>query len=127
MTDTTAPEKTAQQMTKKEMLALPDADWTNPKWWNSILIIPLRTKHDSGYAHIALVGVDEKGIAREVLTACSDDIEWPLAPSGFGNESDIRTDAYYPSGVLKLWSRRYEFRVSHPVSTARIECRKVEK
>ena len=125
--------KRASEMTKKELLTLPDAVWNQGgTWYESLLMIPLRTKHESGYAHIALIGVDKDGYAREVLTRCSDDIQMPFAPAGYARlgmaeESDLRFDCFHPSGVLKLWSRRYQFRVSYPVSSVRIEVRIVDQ
>lgn len=116
--------KTVHEMTKKEILDLPDAEGgAEAKWWRSLLIIPLRTKHDSGYSNMAIVGVDEDGQG-EVLVRYCDDLQFPLAPSGFQDEADLRMDCYYPSGVQKLWSRRFEFRLEWPGSSSRIEVRK---
>lgn len=99
------------QMTKKDLLALPDMQWDAEKWWAAILVIPLRTRHESGYANIATVGVDREQVAREVICRYSDDIELPSAPMLGGDYQDLRMDCLWPSGVLKLWSRRYEFQV----------------
>lgn len=110
----------AQDASKKDLLALPDADWTTAKWWRSLILIPLRTKHDSGWSNMALVGVDREGVAQEVLSRITDDIEWPV-------HAYFRTDCYWPSGALRIWSNYVEFQIKHPGSSATIETREIER
>lgn len=133
----------ARTATKKELLALPILDWGIDRgWWDALLIIPGRHKHDSGYAHIAIIGVrfgkvgvrgDKDSGPGEWAShklAYGDDIQWP-AQSGYpgGSMRDygaLRTDSYHPSGVLRLWSGEYEFSTTSPLSSVTILIRPKE-
>lgn len=115
---------------KSELLSLPEREWNAPQaWWSALLIVPTRQKHDSGYSIIAIIGVDKDHEAREIIARC-DDIHWP-AQSGISKSmpdySALNTDCYWPSGVLRLWSREYEFSVKWPTSSTDILIRRVEK
>lgn len=123
----------ADKATKRELLALPHLPWGEPRgWFDALLIIPGRHKHDSGWAHIAVIGVNhvDGGDEAEHIIAYPDDLHWP-AQSGISDYSDftrsygsLRTDAYHPSGVLRLWSSEYKFSVDHPTSSVDILIRK---
>ncbi len=116
---------------KSELLALPMLPWADERgWYDALLIIPGRHKHDSGWAHIAIIGVTNvkgEGDMAEFMLAYPDDISWP-AQSGLSaampNYGALRTDAYYPSGVMRLWSGSFEFSVSSPVSSVDILIRR---
>jgi len=114
---------------KTELLTLPFRGWNAPeKWYTSLLIVPSRKMHDSGWAHIAVIGV-EGDEATEII-AFPDDIHWPaqssLTPPGtpLSDYGALRTDAYWPSGVLRLWSGIYEFSVDSPTSSVDIRIRR---
>lgn len=116
----------ANQAKKSELLALPHVErGEEPGWWDALLIIPGRHKHDSGWAHIAIIGVkhrDGSDWASHIL-AYPDDIQLPaqspISPRNL-NYGALRTDAYHPSGVLRLWSREYEFSTGSPISSVEI-------
>lgn len=120
---------------KSELLALPTLGWDEPRgWYDALLIIPARKKHDSGWAHIALIGVvfdkeDGPGDRASHVLAWPDDISMPDNPTypAIGKSFDIRMDAYYPSGVSRIWSRKYQFSVSSPVSSVDILTRPKER
>lgn len=106
--------------TKTELLKLPDRSWDAEldKVYDELLIVPGRTKHDSGYSHIAIIGViGSKPI--EIL-AYPDDIELPKALEASSYSMDFRMDCSYPHGVLRLWSNRYKFKVGFPTSSTTI-------
>lgn len=122
--------------TKTQLLALPHLEWKEPRgWWDALLILPTRKKHDSEWAHIALIGVkfrDDNGVKGDFAShtlAFPDDISWPPASSMSAGYQypGLRTDAYYPSGVLRLWSPVYQLSVSSPVSSVDILIRKKDK
>lgn len=112
---------------KKAVLALPEADWreSGNLWWESLLIVPTRKMHDSGFARIAIIGVNAH--QAEQILGYPDDIQWPAQSGISGTMPDygaLRTDAYWPSGLLHLWSREYEFN-AHGVSSLDIKIRRV--
>lgn len=123
----------ASKATKRDLLALPHLEWSAARgWFDALLIIPGRHKHDSGWAHIAIIGVryvEGVGDWAENVLAYPDDIHWP-AQSGLGDTDylraygALRTDAYHPSGVLRLWSSEYEFAIDSPLSSVDILIRK---
>lgn len=114
---------------KKSLLALPSAEWNSAGeygWWDSLLIVPdtAHAAHDSGYCHIAVIGV-RKNVA-QVILAQPDSISLPenasILPGRFYGH--LRMDAYWPSGILQLWSREVEFSISSPLSSVDILTRK---
>jgi hypothetical protein len=112
---------------KRELLKLPRRAWAAPEvWWRALLIVPTPKMHDSGYALIAIIGVDAEDEAQEIL-AYPDAITWP-AQSGYIDSmpdyGGLNTDAYWPSGVLRLFSTEFEFAVTNPVSSVTIKIRK---
>ena len=119
-----------EHMTKKELLALPDAEWPwGDRWFRGLLIIPLRTKHETGYANIAAIGFDQDGIVLDVMTRQADVIDWPMAHrnnedmSGFFPKSDV----LWPSGAIRYWAPGFEMQCEYGGSYVDIQVRKVEK
>lgn len=112
------------KFTKRDLLSLPSAKWDDPGWWDSLLIVPTPRKHESGFAHIAIIGVVEVGRTSEAtkILAWPDDIQWPAQSglSGLVDYGGLHTDAYHPSGVLRLWSREYEFSTTAALSSVTI-------
>lgn len=108
---------------KSDLLKLPEFEWSEVgmEWYDSILVIPTRLKHDSGWSRIALVGA-RKLRAIKIL-AYPDDIHWP-ANGNYGY--DWRMDSFYPSGVLRAWGSNKEFSVDYPTSSVEIKIRKKE-
>ncbi|MGO1566430.1 MAG: hypothetical protein ACTHXC_00270 [Brachybacterium sp.] len=113
---------------KKDLLSLPEIKFTeDPGWWRFLLIVPGPHKHDSGWAHIQIVGgavIDHVSYAMFSL-AYPDVIELPSAPAGLAS-GDFHVDAFHPQGVLRLWSNYHEFSVSPPTSSVDILVRRKE-
>jgi len=109
-------------MKRKELLALPVREWNKESYYDSVLIVPTGRKHDSGYMLMAIVGVI-KGEPKEIAAYC-DDIGWHTpAPKVYGDGytiADIRTDMFYPSGIIQIWGRGI-FKVGTGLSTTDIE------
>ena len=102
------------------MLAMPNRkDKDMERLYKAIFVIPAGTKHDSGYMHIAIVGlwVENK---KEKYKICSypDDINWVLPNSKMPNYNlaHLRTDCWYPEGILHFWGRG-QFKVDWSSST----------
>jgi len=122
----------ANHASKRDLLKLPMLSGVGPAgWYDALLIVPSHHKHSSGWAHIAVIGVmytDEGDSATNIL-AFPDDLQWPAksALKEFGDLSDygaLRTDAYYPSGVMRLWSRHFQFSIDFPTSSVEILLRR---
>ncbi len=105
---------------RKELLKIPNRKDSNmDRLYNSILVVPAGTKHESGYMHIAIIGCWTEG-KEERYEICSypDDINWILPDSDRGNYklAHLRTDCWYPEGILHFWGRG-SFRVDWGSST----------
>ncbi len=94
---------------RKELLKMPERkDEDMDRLYKYILIVPAGTKHDSGFMHIAIIGcwVENK---EERFEICSypDDINWLLPDSNRGSYefAQVRTDCYYPQGILRFHGR----------------------
>lgn len=109
------------KFTKKKLLKAPKRKNINlERVYRSLLIVPAGSKHESGFMHIAVIGVyseDEK----EKFEICSypDDINWitPPQPVRPYKLAAIRTDCYYPQGILHFWSNYHSFKVGWGSST----------
>ena len=118
---------------KTDLLKLPDAKWGVEAWYDFLLIVPTRKMHDSGYAHIAIIGGkydSENGDQAVEIIASPDDLQWPTETaisSRMPEYGALRTDAYWPSGVIRLWSGEYLFGVDHPTSSTAIKIRRYAK
>lgn len=117
---------------KKELLALPKRHWDKTTEYDSLLLVP-NGKHDSGYALIAIVGVNQRTPV-EIAAYC-DDIVW-----GFPTEHPydsvylprcgyhahvMRTDCL-PSGIIHIWASSENtfsgrFRVGSSLSSTEVE------
>ena len=133
--------KHPSKFTRKILLSLPRRDWKTPKEYDHLLIVPTGKKHDSGWALIAIVGinyVDTKEYG-EIAAYC-DDIMWNFPkehPYGKHSESGttgscLRTDMYYPSGIVRMWATREhyfsgKFKVGCSLSTTEITLKVVLK
>lgn len=112
------------EFTKEDLIDLPHVNWGDPEeWWDALLIVPTPYEHDSGWSHIAIIGVrrvDGDDMAVKVL-ATPDDIHWPARSAiGAMDYGALNMDSYHPQGVLRLWSRYYDFSASGPVSSVDI-------
>ena len=102
-------------MTRKELLALPVCKFTEQesRKYASLLIVPAKKLHDSGYRLMAIVGLDKKGKPIEIADFC-DDIEWRIPMINAGSRlaySPLRTDMYANLNCLHAWTRYGYFTV----------------
>ena len=109
---------------KKELLKMPVRDWDDTsRKYSQILLVPSGRKHDSGYMHIAVIGVyEEEGKPKYEIAAFPDDISciFPVKDYGTFNFPLVRMDCYYPSGVLRYHARNGKFTVSEALSSVEI-------
>jgi len=108
---------------RKELFALPRRKWGESKEYDSVLIISTRRKHDSGWAIMAIIGVNEQKPV-EIACECCDDIEWMFPPMKYAGNfaiGQIRTDCCFRSGAIHAWSRYSRFRVGLALSSTEIE------
>ena len=84
-----------------------------------LFVVPAGTKHESGYMHMAIIGMWKEG-KKENFEICSypDDIHWHIPDSNRGQYqlAHLRTDCLYPQGVMKFWGRG-QFKVDWGSST----------
>lgn len=97
----------------KELRSLPIRAWDKTTTYRSLLVIPTGKKHESGYAIMAIIGVDEKGVPIEIAADC-DDICWKIYEA---TSYDFRTDMLYPQNAIHFWSAKYDFRVGSSLSS----------
>lgn len=106
--------------TAKELLKLPDREWDKITEYDSILIVPAKIKHDSGFMRIAIIGV--VGGEPKEICAYPDDINWDMTE--FKQDyscTGMRTDCYYPQGILHFWCRGVKFIVGEALSSTEIK------
>ena len=103
-------------MTLKELRSLPFRNWNETKLYKSIIVIPSGKKHESGWALMYIIGVNEEQIPFEIAAYC-DDICWKM-PTPI--EYEFRNDMFYPSGAMHFWSRKYYFEVGSSLSSTGI-------
>lgn len=110
-----------EKASKKEILKnTPQRGWNETsREYDKIWLIPAGTMHDSGYMHIAIVGVWKEG-EEEKREICGypDDISTYFTPMKLANSdySLVRMDCYYPSGILQYHGRG-KFKVSEALSS----------
>ena len=113
------------KVTKKELLKMPIRKWDDTsRQYDKILLVPAGTKHDSGYMHIAIIGVYVvKGITKYEIAGYPDDISClfelqKLEGSKF-SYAKVRMDCLYPSGILQYNGNGY-FTVGEALSSVDI-------
>lgn len=104
--------KPFQNLTHKQLLSLPVRDWGEISIYDSLLLVPARKMHDSGWMLIAIVGIRE-GEAVEIA-AYPDAITWE------GKLDMLKTDCTYPTGVIHFWTRGCVFEVGDACSSVDI-------
>ena len=121
-------ERDLNKWTRKMFLSLPRREWDETSSYDSIVILDNRTKHDSGYACMVIIGI-EKGVPKEVCAEWCDDIEW-IIPSPRLCETypigQFRTDCFLKSGAMHVWSHNAIFIVGIAVSSVTIELRRID-
>lgn len=103
-------------MKAKELLKLPRRDKfkiIKRSIYNSIAVINTKRKHDSGFALMALIGLDNNCEPIEIIGYCAD-IKWELNGLSFFNEM------FYPSGAIHFWSIDANFETVYNYSTTLI-------
>lgn len=100
----------------KELRKLPQRDWNKQTDYDSLYVINSGTKHDSGFAWIDIIGINDE---EKEIAACCDDIIWDV--SLVNSEYNFRSDMLYPSGVLRFWSKGFKFRVGASLSSTTIK------
>ena len=117
--------KHINKWTRAELLALPDREWGRPTpTYDSILVLPTKRKHDSGWGMMTIIGVTNTQPI-EIVTTGADDIEWltpdcQRLPSSTYLFAGMRTDCAWRSGAINFWLHNHVFEVSHPVSSVTI-------
>jgi hypothetical protein len=108
------------RLKKKDLLKSPVRKWDETsREYSEILLVPAGTKHDSGFMHIAIIGVYEEN--KYEICGFPDDIScyFPMlnygGPIGFDRPL-VRMDCYYPSGVLRYHGNG-TFKVSEAISS----------
>lgn len=57
---------------KGELLKLPKRDWNKTSWYNGLLLVNTKQKHDSGYNNFAVIG--ERGLKPVEIVGYMDDL-----------------------------------------------------
>lgn len=111
------------KLSKKELLKSPERKWDDSsRLYESVLLVPANTKHESGFMHIAVIGVyTEDKIEKYEICAYPDDISCFFPIVNYVNEDTyrfalVRMDCYYPSGILRYHGNG-KFHVSEALSS----------
>lgn len=109
--------------TKKELLKMPLRGWAETSHeYDQILLVPAGTKHESGFMHIAIIGVIDGGEkTRYEICGYPDDISCFFPYEQVTNRpwALVRMDCWYPQGVLQYHGRG-KFKVSEALSSQEI-------
>lgn len=109
-----------EKLNRKTLKELPDRAWDVTTRYDSICLVPSGLKHDSGYMMIAIVGI----IDRKAVEVCAypDDICWNFTDYKQDYDiSGVRTDCFYPSGVMRFWARNTSFEVECALSSTTVK------
>lgn len=113
------------EITKKQLLNSPHRQWDDTRrLYDQVLMVQGKTKHESGYMHIVLIGAYREGeeIKYEVC-GYPDDVEWNFGePVRFGDNKEfsfsrVRMDCWYPQGVFQFHTRSGKFHISTALSS----------
>jgi hypothetical protein len=111
--------KSILECTRKDLLSLPERDWNIQSTYDSLLIMNSRKKHESGWAKIIVVGVNDS-IPIEIITQSSDDIMIMFDKEKLFLDSSIHFDCCPKSGAFHLWRRDKSFEVDWSLSSLKI-------
>ncbi len=114
-----------KQPTKKELLKMPSRTWNDTsRKYDQVLIVPAGTMHDSGFMHIAIIGVWRDGEKTNYeICGYPDDISFLFDVDKFGTDrkyAKVRVDCWYPQGVLQYHGRG-KFVVSEALSSMDVD------
>ena len=116
--------KTIEEKIKtKDLLKLPIREWNKKSVYGSICIVNTRKKHESGYALIAIIGMNN--LKPVEIAAFCDDINWKIAKSEYLDIPNLRTDMFFPSGIVHFHRHGYSFEVCESLSSTNIKVLKL--
>lgn len=104
---------------RKELLKMPRRAWNDTsREYDQLLLVPDGTKHESGYMHIAVIGVfSEKEETKYEICAYPDDIQCHFPNlRGMDDYCAVRMDCWYPQSILQYHGRG-KFRVGEALSS----------
>ena len=104
--------KSLNDWSRKELLALPYDSQRGVTICDSVLVMKIGRKHDSGFGCIALVSVSA-GVPTGVLARCPDDIRWIFGPGTIS----LQTDLLFRSGAVNFWGHQLRFKVTEEYSS----------
>jgi len=122
------------KMTRKQFDKLPfRKNWQEPVEFASMVILPLRTRHGSGYRALDFVAINNKGQPICRLSGCSDVIHVD-GIGGFGNNwlkqygtvpkavpaTGWSVDCLATSGLLRMWPNSYHMTCGGSLSSFEI-------
>lgn len=111
------------QIKRKDLEGLPRRKWNETSIYHEILVVNTRQKHDSGYALMSIIGCDDNCKPLEIA-ACCDDLELDcsamLNMDSYYAKHGLRNDMYYPSGIIRYWSRGFKFQVGTSLSSTTV-------
>jgi hypothetical protein len=104
------------KMTRKEFEALPQKKWDETlEGVRSIIILPKRTKHDSGYRNMSFVACDKENQPICLFGGISD-VLWAR------NAKYFSIDCLPKSGLLRVFANGHTFTIHSDLSTCEVEC-----
>lgn len=119
---------------QKDFLSLPTKPFTDVKIYESIIIVPTKYKHESGWKLMAIIGCgiddDKHNIPYEIAGYC-DDINW-IMPNIIYNHlypdrsKKLRTDMTI-SNCIRIWSDDYHFEIGMCTSSTDIKIIPIKK
>lgn len=102
-------------MTREDFEKVPHRKWNEEVRCKSLVLLPLRTKHSSGFRNIDLIAVDAKGEPICACSGCSDVIHfngiggYEIA-SKFYNDvvnAEFKIDCLGKSGLFRIFLNDY--------------------
>jgi hypothetical protein len=109
----------AEKLTRRQLLELPHREWKEESEYESLLILPGRTKHGSGWAQITIIGIKADGYM-EIAATCPDDLSWHFPAPQYEFDYGMRTDCIFKNKCLHFWHARMRFKVGMELSSIEI-------
>ena len=101
---------TTLRQSRKELLKLPSRPWNEESIFDTLLLWPSPSKHESGWGCMTLIGCNDF-VPLQLITKNADD---------FSLEGDHRMDCVWENKTLHLWRNNYRFFVSRSSSSMTI-------
>lgn len=99
-------------MTRKDLLSLPRRN-AKESIYNSIAVLPIKRKHESGYGKFLVIGVNYKSENKfEIISDYSDDIEF-INKDGL----QLRQECFYKNNAIHYWSNYASFKIGSVASS----------